>query len=91
MERRKIKLGLAPTRRRVFSVEDSLKYKKLIEKKLKGWEIDFVNLDSLNKEGLLFDRHEAQEAARIFNEAGVDGYQIDSVYQPLFLEKKREK
>ena len=25
------------------------------------------------------------------NEAGVDGYQIDSVYQPLFIEKKREK
>jgi glycerophosphoryl diester phosphodiesterase len=25
------------------------------------------------------------------NEAGVDGFQIDSVYQPLFLEKRKEK
>jgi L-fucose isomerase-like protein len=72
MEKRKLKLGLAPTRRRVFSVEDSLKYKKLIEEKLNEWDIEYVNLDSLNKEGLLFDRHEAAKAAQIFNEAGVD-------------------
>lgn len=31
----KIKLGLAPTRRDVFSKEDAWKHKELIEKKLK--------------------------------------------------------
>jgi L-fucose isomerase-like protein len=72
MKKPDLKLGLAPTRRRVFSVEDSLKYKKLIEKKLGEWHVDFVNLDSLNKEGLLFDRHEAVKAAEIFKTAGVD-------------------
>ena len=72
MKKKKVKVGLAPTRRRVFSVEDSLKYKGLIEEKLSSWEVDFVNLDSLNKEGLLFDRLEAKKAAKIFIDAGVD-------------------
>jgi L-fucose isomerase-like protein len=72
MKKKKVKIGLAPTRRNVFSVEDSLKYKKLIEHKLREWEIDFVNLDSLNKEGLLFNRHEADGAAKIFKDAGVE-------------------
>ena len=79
MQKKQIKLGLAPTRRRVFSVEDSLKYKKLIEEKLKSWKIDFVNLDSLNKEGLLFDRLEAGRAAKIFIDAGVDALFVPHV------------
>ncbi len=33
----------------------------------------------------------ARKDIQRLNEAGVDGYQIDSVYQPLFVEKKREK
>jgi L-fucose isomerase-like protein len=77
MKKKKIKIGLAPTRRNVFSVEDSLKYKALIEKKLKSWDIDFVNLDSLNKEGLLFDRLEAGKAAKIFIDA-----EVDAVFAP---------
>jgi L-fucose isomerase-like protein len=77
MKRKKMKIGLAPTRRNVFSVEDSLKYKALIEKKLKSWNIDFVNLDSLNKEGLLFDRLQAGKAAKIFTDA-----EVDAVFAP---------
>ena len=72
MKKKKIKIGLAATRRNVFSIEDALKYKALIEKKLKSWDVDFVNLDSLNKEGLLFDRHEVDKAVKIFRDAGVD-------------------
>jgi glycerophosphoryl diester phosphodiesterase len=33
----------------------------------------------------------ARKDIQRLNEAGVDGYQIDSVYQSLFVEKKREK
>ncbi|MCP4614149.1 MAG: glycerophosphodiester phosphodiesterase family protein [Planctomycetes bacterium] len=33
----------------------------------------------------------ARKDIQRLNEAGVDGYQIDSVYQPLFFEKKRQK
>jgi len=33
----------------------------------------------------------ARKDIQRLNEAGVDGYQIDSIYKPLFLEKKRKK
>ena len=33
----------------------------------------------------------ARKDIQRLNDAGVDGYQIDSVYKPLFLEKQREK
>jgi hypothetical protein len=49
----KVLVGYAPTRRRIFSVEDALKYKKLIADKLKALEIEFVDLEDLNDEGLL--------------------------------------
>ena len=77
MKNRKMKIGLAPTRRNVFSVEDSFKYKTLIEEKLKSWDVDFVNLDSLNREGILFNRHEAGKAAKIFIDA-----EVDAVFAP---------
>jgi len=72
MEKKRVKIGLAPTRRNVFSVEDSLKYKALIEEKLRSWDVDFINLDSLNKEGLLYNNLDAMKAAKIFIDAGVD-------------------
>lgn len=69
---KKIKLGLAPTRRFCFSVEDAHKYKKLVETKLKEWSIEFVNIDSINKVGLLIDREDAKKAAQLFKEKDVD-------------------
>ena len=63
---KRIKLGLAPTRRFVFSVEDAHKYKKLVEDKLKSWGVDFVNIDGINAEGLLYGRGDAEKAAELF-------------------------
>lgn len=79
MKKNKLKLGLAPTRRRIFSVEDSLRYKSLIEKKLTEWGVEFVNLDALNGEGLLFDRLEVKEAASLFKKACVDALFVPHV------------
>lgn len=58
---KKIKLGLAPTRRFCFSVEDAHKYKKLVEKKLTDWEVDFINIDSINREGLLIGADDSKK------------------------------
>ncbi len=79
MRKINIKLGLAPTRRNVFSVEDSLKYKRLIEEKLREWNVDFVNLDALNNEGLLFNRLEVDRAVKIFRDAYVDALFVPHV------------
>jgi L-fucose isomerase-like protein len=65
-------LGLAPTRRFCFSVEDAHKYKKLIEDKLCEWGVAFVNIDSVNEEGLLITRDDAKMAANLFLTKGVD-------------------
>lgn len=75
--KKKVKLGLAPTRRFCFSVEDAHKYKKLVEKKLKSWEVDFINLDSINKEGLLINLADARKAAALFKKA-----EVDAVFAP---------
>jgi L-fucose isomerase-like protein len=70
--KRKLLLGLAPTRRFVFSAEDAAKYKLLVEKQLACWDVQFVNVDAVNKEGLLFERAHAAAAAEIFRKADVD-------------------
>ncbi len=77
MKNGKIKVGLAPTRRTVFSVEDSLKYKKMIEDKLTEWGIDYVNLDWLNEEGLLYSIHDAGKVVKKFREE-----EVDAVFAP---------
>lgn len=38
----KVKIGLAPTRRSIFSVEDALKYKRLIEEKLTRMGVEYI-------------------------------------------------
>ncbi|MGA2477168.1 MAG: L-fucose/L-arabinose isomerase family protein [Spirochaetia bacterium] len=72
MTKKKLLLGLAPTRRFVFSAEDAAKYKLLVEKQLKCWDVEFVNVDAVNTEGLLFERAHAAAAAEIFKKANVD-------------------
>ena len=72
MARRKLLLGLAPTRRFVFSAEDAARYKVLVEQKLKCWDVEFVNIDTVNKEGLLYERGHAAAAAELFKKANVD-------------------
>lgn len=76
---KKLKLGLAPTRRVIFSVEESLKYKRLIEAKLREWDVELVNIDSVNEEGLLFDRAHAAAALELFRREEVDALFIPHV------------
>ena len=74
---KKIKLGLAPTRRFCFSVEDAHKYKKLVEEKLTEWDVDFINIDSINQEGLLIGGDDPKKAADLFKKE-----KVDAVFSP---------
>ncbi len=49
----KIIIGFAPTRRRIFSAEDAIKYKNLIRQKMLDLDIMFVDIEDINSEGLL--------------------------------------
>ncbi|QBP42650.1 L-fucose/L-arabinose isomerase family protein [Paenisporosarcina antarctica] len=70
----KLKLGFAPTRRFTFSKEDALKYKNLIREKIEifGMDIEIVDLEGINDEGLLFERHEEAAIIKHFRDAEVD-------------------
>jgi len=69
-----IRLGIAATRRFVFSKEDAHKYKDLVIEKVRAMEdIEVVDIESINSEGLLFDedRH-ADEIIELFIKEKVD-------------------
>ena len=74
---RTFKLGLAPTRRFCFSVEEAHKQKLAVEAKLRSWNIAFVNIDTINDEGLLLHGNDAARAAELFIRE-----QVDAVFSP---------
>ena len=69
----KIKLGYAPTRRSIFSAADASKYRDLIAEKLKELDIDFVDIDDINEEGLLYNDNDVKKIAEKFKKEGIDG------------------
>ncbi len=72
---KKFKLGYAPTRRFTFSAEDAYKYKVLIRNKMEsfGLDMDIVDLEGMNEEGLLYDDHiQAEQIAEHFKRENVD-------------------
>lgn len=68
----KIKIGMAPTRRNIFSKEDALKFKKLTQEKLRHLNIDYVDIDDINEEGLLFDESHVAKVVAKFKSEKVD-------------------
>ncbi|MBD2846478.1 L-fucose/L-arabinose isomerase family protein [Paenibacillus sp. IB182496] len=77
---KKMKLGYAPTRRFVFSAEDAHRYKVTIREKLDsfGLDMDIVDLEGINDEGLLFgDNIDADKIIERFRQE-----QVDAVFFP---------
>ena len=71
----KLKLGYAPTRRFTFSAEDAFKYKVLIREKMEsfGLDIDIVDLEGMNEEGLLYnDIYSAEKIVEHFKNERID-------------------
>lgn len=68
----KVLIGYAPTRRRIFSVEDALKYKKLIADKLTSFGVTFVDIEDINEEGLLRCAEDVQPVIDKFKREKVD-------------------
>ena len=69
-----IKLGIAATRRFVFSKEDAHKYKDLLLEKVRSMDgVEVVDIESINTEGLLFDDDDhADRIIELFNKEKVD-------------------
>lgn len=68
----RVKIGFAPTRRRIFSVEDALKYKKMIAEKMRLMELEFVDIEDVNEEGLLRCAEDVQPVIDKFTREKID-------------------
>ena len=68
-----IKLGFAPTRRSIFSAPDAIKYANLTRDRLRELGVNFVDIDDINSEGLLYDDADRIKIAAKFKAEGVDG------------------
>lgn len=73
MSKVSIKLGVAPTRRSIFSAPAAIEYAKLTCNKLTEMGVDYVDLYDINDEGLLFDDAGMEAAAAKFAAAKIDG------------------
>jgi len=87
LTKKKIRIGFAPIRRSTYGVKpfnpkEAKKYKEIIEKKVKEYEkydVEYINLDFLNEEGLLFRHQDAEAVAQKFIAEGVDAVFIPHV------------
>ena len=68
-----IKIGYAPTRRSIFSAPDAVKYRGLTADKLRELGIEFVDIDDINEEGLLYSEEDRVKILEKFKREGVDG------------------
>ena len=68
-----IKLGFAPTRRSIFSAPDAIKYRGLTAQRLRELGVDFVDIDDINEEGLLYNEDDRLKIVEKFRAADVDG------------------
>ena len=69
----KIKLGYAPTRRAIFSAPAAIEYRGLIANRLKELNVDFVDIDDVNDEGLLYNDEGLEKIIAKFKAEKVDG------------------
>ncbi len=67
-----VTLGLAPISKFVFSHEDALRYKRLVEQKLAALGVNFVGIDGVTEDGTLRTHEELPRVVRHLRHAGVD-------------------
>lgn len=69
----KISIGVAATRRDVFSKTEAKRYKDMILKKLRAYDVEIVDIEDVNSEGLLFAEEDLQKVVEKFRSQNVDG------------------
>ena len=67
-----VKLGVIPTRRFIFSKEDALKFKDLTYARLKELNVDYVDIEDINDEGLFYTEDDIEAIEEKMNKNNVD-------------------
>jgi L-fucose isomerase-like protein len=73
MKKSRVTIGVAATRRMVFSKTEAKRHKDLLLKALTGYDADIVDIDDINGEGLLFDDADVTKVIEKFKKHRVDG------------------
>ncbi len=68
-----VKLGLAPTRRSIFSAPDAVKYANLTRDRLRELGVEFVDIDDISADGLLHNDEDRIKIEEKFKREEVDG------------------
>lgn len=66
-----VKLGFCPIGKFVFSHEDAIRQKRIVEEKLKAWRVDYVSLDGVLPDGMVRSQEHVEPAVESFRKAGV--------------------
>lgn len=67
-----VTLGVVATRRDIFSREDALLFKQKILDKLTALQINYVDIDDINEEGLLFDEDDVENVVEKMKQHHID-------------------
>lgn len=67
-----MRLGIAATRRNMFSREEAIRMKKEVLRRIKDRGVDFIDLEWLNKDGLLYDANDVEAVEKRFRSEGVE-------------------
>ncbi len=70
---KQVTLGFAPTRRSIFSAPDAVKYANLTRNRLQELNINYIDIQDINEEGLLYNDEDMELVAEKFSKAGVQG------------------
>jgi L-fucose isomerase-like protein len=67
-----VKLGYVPISKFVFSREDALRYKRLVQSKLEAWGINFVSIDGVTDDGTLYKKEDLPRVVDYMRRQEVD-------------------
>lgn len=73
MDSKKIVIGVAATRRGVFSKTEAKRYKDIVLERLKAFDAEIVDIEDINEEGLLYREEDLEKVIEKFKTAKVDG------------------
>ena len=73
----RIKLGFCPIGKFVFSYEEALRFKNLIEKKLQQLNINYVGIDGITADGIVRSQEDVTSVVEYFKKQ-----EIDAIFMP---------
>lgn len=69
---RKPKLGFCPIGKFVFSHEDALRFKSILEQKMCGWDVNFTGIDSVIPDGMVRSQNHVQPVVDYLKSQNID-------------------